>query len=43
MKNKGNDNETESCFSCNHMYGGEYCVLRDDLLIGHCFMYTKRK
>lgn len=31
---------SKSCFNCNHCYDNEVCVLRDDLIIGYCFLHN---
>lgn len=33
---------SKSCFDCEHCYNGKECVLRDDLILGTCFMWKPR-
>lgn len=33
----------KTCFNCEFCYNDTICVLYDDLIIGYCFMWKKKK
>ena len=34
---------TKSCLNCFHCYDNEICTLRDDLILGYCWMWKQRE